>query len=341
MFQLRNETPFSPGMFLFPDAQGVDTVYVVLKATFCLTDGRLSVAEQQTPVTLADTYRGEPGQSSLQAASEAHLLKPGTDVLVEGEAHAPKGRPVDSCLVQVRVGPVRQVIQVFGDRTWKGGWVSPSPSTPEPFAVMPLIWERAFGGTVSAGQAQMDAETRNPVGQGYRGKRRSADMVGRALPNLENPRQLIRSTADAPAPVGLGPVSPSWEPRKSLAGTYDDAWQTQRAPYLPRDFRAEFFRASPPALSAHDGLMGGEQVELLNLSPSGLLRFTLPQCTVGATVRIAGRAEHPRLLLETVHLSPTEGRVCLTWRGAVVCDKRALKVEEVRFQSRAMAGVAA
>lgn len=34
MLQLRNESPFVPGLFLFPDEQGVDTLYVVVKATF-------------------------------------------------------------------------------------------------------------------------------------------------------------------------------------------------------------------------------------------------------------------------------------------------------------------
>ncbi|NMO19247.1 DUF2169 domain-containing protein [Pyxidicoccus fallax] len=332
MLQVRNDTPFAPGMFLFPDAQGVDTLYVVLKATFLLKEGQLRVAEKQEPVVVADRYRGEPGQSSLKAASEAHLLKPGTDVLVEGEAHAPQGRPVESCLVQVRVGPLRQAIQVFGDRKWKGGLMAPGISSPEPFAKMPLVWERAFGGVHAVEKERMLGEARNPVGQGFRGKRGGSEMAGHPLPNLENPRQLIRSISDAPAPVGVGPVAPSWEPRKSYAGTYDEAWQTRRAPYLPSDFKEEFFHVAPPELCALEGLKGGDPVELLNLSPEGALRFALPRCAVEATVRIAGKPERPQLRLETVHLTPAERRLCLTWRGAVPCDKRSLRVEEVRFQ---------
>ncbi|WIG94791.1 DUF2169 domain-containing protein [Myxococcus sp. SDU36] len=341
MLQVRNETPFSPGMFLFPDAQGVDTMYVVLKATFSLKAGRLHVAETQVPVLVADKYRGEPGQSSLKAASEAHLLKPGTDVLVEGEAHSPKGRAVESCLVQMQVGPVRQVLQVFGDRKWKGGLMSPSPSAPAPFVTMPLVWERAFGGMHQMEKERPLGAARNPVGQGFRGKRSGSEMAGRALPNLENPRQLIRSISDVPTPVGVGPVAPAWEPRKSYAGTYDEAWQTRRAPYLPRDFKAEFFHVAPPELCASEGLKGGEPVELLSLSPGGALRFTLPRCEVQATVRIAGRPERPLLRLETVHLTPAEGQVCMTWRGAVPCDKRSLQVEQVRFQLLSMDVVAA
>ena len=104
---------------------------------------------------LADEYWGESGQSSLKYASEAHLLKPGTDVVLVGEAWAPKGRPVPSSLVSVKVGALRKVIQVFGDRRWKGG-SSSQPSSPEPFLRMPLTYERAYGGVhaVDASEAR-------------------------------------------------------------------------------------------------------------------------------------------------------------------------------------------
>lgn len=339
MLQLRNQTPFVPAMFLFPDEQGVDTLYVALKATFELRGNALAVAEKQQPLVLADEYMGEPGKSGLKRAGEASLLKPGTDVLVAGEVHAPKGRRVDSCLTSVRVGPVRQVLQVFGNRKWKGGLISPGISSPEPFTRMPLVWERAFGGTHEVGEGRILAEPRNPVGQGFRGKRSGSEMVGRALPNLEDPQQLIGSISDGPAPVGLGPVAPAWEPRKRFAGTYDEAWRTQRAPYLPQDFRPEFFCVAPPALRVREGLKAGELVELLNLSPQGGHRFTLPRCELGVTVRIAGKPEPVSMRLETVLLEPGEGRVCLTWRGATGCDKRTLKVEEARFEVQSLKGV--
>ncbi len=338
MLQVRNETPFTPGMFLFPDERGVDTLYAVVKAAFTLRGGRLFIAETQTPVIAADMYRGEPGRSSLRTASEAHLLKPGTDVLLEGEALAPRGRPVESCPVLVRVGPVRQVLQVFGDRRWKGGLLSPGISSPEPFVKMPLFWERAFGGTHEVAPEQVFGEPRNPVGQGFRGRRSGGEMVGRALPNLEDPRQLICSIYDSPSPVGVGPVAPAWEPRKAHAGTYDETWRARRAPYLPRDFQPEFFHVAPSGLRVREGLRGGEPVELFNVSPEGVQRFSLPRCALEVTVKLAGQRVRLELRLETVLLEPGEARVCMTWRGAVGCDKRTLKVEEAHFQLRSLDG---
>jgi hypothetical protein len=186
VLQVRNETPFVPGIFLFPDAQGVDTLYVVVKATFTLAREGPAIAEEQQKLVLADAYWGEPGQSSLKYASEAHLLKPGTDVVLVGEAWAPQGRPVPSSLVSVKVGALRKVVQVFGDRRWKGGIGSPSPSQPEPFLRMPLVYERAYGGVhaVDAERGKVLFESRNPVGRGFRGKRSTSEMAGQLSPSL-------------------------------------------------------------------------------------------------------------------------------------------------------------
>jgi hypothetical protein len=341
MLQVRNETPFVPRMLLVPNEQGIDTLYLMVKATFELQGNALRVAEQQCPLVLADEYWGEPGVSSLKYASEMHLLKPGTDVVLVGEAHAPGGRPTSSCLVSVRVGNLHKDIQVIGDRQWTGGLLAPRPSTPAPFLRMPLLYERAFGGTheIDAEKGHVLAEPRNPVGRGFRGKRSSSQMVDRPLPNLEDPTKRISGISDAPEPMGVGYVAPSWLPRRTFAGTYDEEWRTRRAPYLPSDFKLDFFRMASAGLSSPEHLKGGEPVELLNVSPFGRQSFRLPRCGIEATVRIAGQRAKPSLGLETVLLEPGERRLCLLWRGALPCDKKALKVEEASFQLQSLEGV--
>jgi hypothetical protein len=76
VLQVENRTPFVPAMFVFPDAEGVDTLYVVVKATFTIARGAPRVAEEQRPIVPADAYRGEPGKSSLEHAGQAHLPRP-------------------------------------------------------------------------------------------------------------------------------------------------------------------------------------------------------------------------------------------------------------------------
>ncbi|WPB78296.1 DUF2169 domain-containing protein [Archangium violaceum] len=333
MLQVKNQTPFATHLFLFPDEQGVDTAYVVVKATFELRAGSPpTVAREQHPVVMADEYWGEPGQSSVKYANEAHLMKPGTDVVLVGEVHQP--RPVESCFVALQVGALRKGIQVFGDRIWQSGVLSPRMSSPIPFRTMPLIYERAFGGKheVDASQDKLLFDSRNPVGMGFRGKRSASEMVGMRLPNLEDPEHLIGSISDAPAPVGVGCIAPAWESRRILAGTYDETWQNRRAPYLPLDFRPEFFQVASPGLHSPRALVGGEPVKLVNLSPAGVLQFQLPVCTYHVSVLLGRTEEKPTLQLETVLLEPSESRVCMTWRGAVRCDKHVLKVREVHIQ---------
>ncbi len=84
MLQVRNETPFVPGVFVFPDPAGIDTLYVTLKATFEIGSREVRVAETQAPIVAADEHWGKPGESSLKYAGEAHPCKPATDVVVVG-----------------------------------------------------------------------------------------------------------------------------------------------------------------------------------------------------------------------------------------------------------------
>ena len=47
-----------------------------------------------------------------------------------------------------------------------------------------------------------------------------------------------------------------------------------------------------------------------------------------------GETHNPELNLETVLIEPDDERLCLTWRAALPCDKRALKVQEIRIEPR-------
>jgi hypothetical protein len=332
MLQLKNKTPFQANIAVFPNEQGVDTLYVVVKGTFTLGQ-TIELADKQRAVVLADEYWGEPGTSSLKYASEAHLSKPSTDVVVIGEACVPDRRPVTQLDVSIAVADRKKTLRVFGDRRWEKGLFGMRMSEAAPFENMPLVYERSFGGmhVVNRDKNEVVFEPRNPVGRGFAGKRKKDEIDGMKLPNLEDPTSLITKPSHKPAPACCGFVSPSWEPRKSFAGTYDDVWQKTRAPYLPDDFRSQYFNAAHPDLMCPRYLRGGEPVEVMNMSPCGPLRFTLPTCQVEAAVRVAGKTTSSRFNLETVLIEPSVSTLCLTWRAAVPCDKKVLKVEQVEI----------
>ena len=330
MLQLKNTSPFEPAIAVFPNKDGVDTAYVIIRGTFQINHAT-TVAEEQLPPVMADEYWGEPGSSSLKYMSDMHLGKPATDVVFVGRAWAPGGQKVQQIDVAASVADRQKTVRVFGNRQWRGGMLSPSISPPEPFESMPITYEQAFGGIheVDPEKQQTLAEDRNPVGVGFRGKRKAKEMVDTPLPNIEDPQQLIRSVKDQPPPAGFGFIAASWEPRRSFAGTYDEAWQKSRAPYLPTDFNPRFFNAAHPDLTFDRFLQGGEPVHIENASRRGPLSFNLPRCTLDIKVKVAGQTQQPPTNLETVLIEPEEDRLSLVWRTSVPCDKKVLKVEEV------------
>jgi hypothetical protein len=329
MLQLKNASPFAPAISVLPNKDAIDTLYVVVRGTFTISP-QVSIAPAQIPPVLADEYWGEPGKSSLKYASELHIGKPSTDVVLKGTAWPSAGRS-ESELVTLTVAERRKSVRVFGDRTWSG---LKRPSHPAPFESMPLVYERAFGGAIPDPNdpERAIAEERNPVGVSFKGKRDESVMVGQKLPNLEDPAQLLANMSDVPPPACFSFVAPSWMPRRALGGTYDANWQKKRAPYLPNDFQPRFFNAACPEMIFDRFLQGGEQVSLFGASQSGPLQFALPRCALRIEIKIAGRTERPPVRLETVLIEPDDNRLSLTWRAELTCDKQALKVEEIAVQ---------
>jgi hypothetical protein len=342
MLQLKNRTPFQSALLLLPDEKGVETLYVLLKATF-ETGPPVRVASRQEVILDADEFWDEPETSSLKCASDVHLVKPSTDVVLVGDAQAPDRERVTCLDVSVAVADHRKIVRVFGERTWTGNVIPPFLTSPVPFETMALVYERAFGGRQEPADQSSKAlfDPHNPVGCGFSGKRGRKEMKGLQVPNLEDPRNLLKEPGDTAKPACFAYVAPSWEPRKSYAGTYGDAWLKSRAPYLPEDFDRRFFNMASPDLVCSGYLRGGEAVEVRNASPDGLWKFEIPTLLLRAGVRIAGTCVEPPLVLETLLLQPGMRRFVMTWRAALCCDKVALKIESVDINLFSISGIRA
>src|SRR5256886_8867016 len=144
MLQLTNGTPFPGTIYLIPDAEGIDSLFPVLKGPLTFGE-RLSLAEQQVPVALVDAYHGEPGKSTIKLPSDVSLMKPGTDVLLLGSAHAPGGQATTQMEVSLAAGPGRKTIRGFGGRVWGRGGPGDAIARPAPLGTMPLVRGRALG----------------------------------------------------------------------------------------------------------------------------------------------------------------------------------------------------
>lgn len=328
MLQLANKTPYEAERAVLLDLNGAEIWVVAVKATFDIRAGKTTVAKSQDPVRLVDEYYGEPGTSSVKYECELVFRKPGTDVVINGQAHAPGGRLESKVMVTIRVAGRTKVIRVYGDRYWKESGPGLSMTAPQPFRSIPLTYERAFGGTdISADDPQSGGtEPRNPIGTGFALSK--AHLSGRRLPNLEDPADEVTSWNSRPRPTGVGFIGRHWEPRRQFAGTCDQAYIETRLPLYPLDFDPRFFLGASHDLVFSPHLKGGEQIELRGLTPDGLLTFDLPQVTLGFRTRLQGRWVDHQGKLGSVVIEPDVPRVMLTWQTFLPCHRKTFDLEQ-------------
>jgi hypothetical protein len=330
---IENSTPFVLEPLFLADEDMRPLFVPLFKATYTIADGRApQLADKQVPVNLSGEHWAEPEVSSYRYEPEVAFTKPATDVVLIGHAQA-AGRKVSELQVGLRVGPLKKLVQVFGDRIWYKTPTGVAMTRPRPFERMPLIYERAFGGwdRSHADPEKHTFEPRNPVGTGFRAKR-SAFEEGVRLPNLEDPERLVRRYTDHVPPVGFGFTSPSWQPRATHGGTYDEAWAAERMPLLPKDFDRRFFNAAPVDQVAPGYLTGDEPVVVANASPSERLRFHLPAAPAPeCLVEVRGRKDSPvSTRLDTVIINTDEGLLMLLWRGLLPISSGPEDVVSVR-----------
>ena len=331
MWQLDNHTPFAAERTWTRDRDGAELWLVAVRCAFDIApDGTTSPSDPQPAVVLIPELvdAGNPA-AGLKFDSDLLRTKVTTDVLLHGQAQGQGGRPVTELDVGFRVGPVVKQLRVIGDRVWCGD----SPTPAEPFIRMPLVWGRAYGGYDPASRAGPSPQwdSRNPAGTGFALSAASAD--GLKLPNIESPDRPIRHWSDRPEPVGTGPIPAHWEPRAKLAGTYDARWQEERFPLLPIDFDDRHYQSAPPDQQAPRFLMGDEPVVLVNLTPSGELKFNLPRIHLGLeTFFYTGeRRRHDPPRLHSVILEPDIPRVSLVWHSALSCHPLTTKLKHTRI----------
>jgi hypothetical protein len=317
-FDVRNQTPFPHESLIVSDEDGVPQFVALVQGSFAIAPGgALSLREEQLPPNLGGDWHGDPGLSSPRLEPQMAFVKPSTDVVLLGHAHAP-APGVTEVTVGIRVDQVSKVVRVVGDRVLvrRGGVTA--VADPQPFERIPLVYERAFGGWDRREQnpAAHRCEMRNPVGVGFRAGAIGHDEEVR-LPNLEDPERPFRGYGDAPPPAGFGFLAANWQPRLGFAGTYDANWDCQRKPLLPSDFDRRFFNAASAGLITPRYLRGGEPVVIVGASVENRVAFNLPEvpppvCIIGLRGR---RNVALTTNLDTVIVDMDQRTLMLMWRA--------------------------
>lgn len=334
MWALDNQTPYAADRSWVRDRNGAEIWLVAVKGTFSINpDGSTRVADDQAEVQLAPKYSGEPGKSSMLYESDLPRTKVTTDVIVNGHAYAPGGEPAKSVTVTFRVGDLTKSLLVTGDRVWKGisfvTWQTPC----EPFVKMPMTYERAYGG-VDLKSKKPNWDKRNPVGTGFATRR--SHLIGQQVPNIRPAGSRFLSWLPTPHPVGFGVMAPHWTPRVKLAGTCDAKWEAERAPLLPEDFDDRFYQCAPRDQQTTRFLKGGEEVHLINLTPSGSLALRLPRVVLGFETDFGSETVRHRANLHTVILEPDAPRFLMVWHTALPCHAKGTKLRKTRIVQKTL-----
>jgi hypothetical protein len=274
---------------------------VVCRATFALCPGEsVLAADQEHPNELDDHWDDDPNRS-LRAAGDLVPMKTRADVTLVGHAFAPGRVPVRSLVAHIIVGELSKSVEVVADRFFDQDGALHDGA---PFTRMPLVYERAAGGV----------GTVNPVGVSG-----VSNRYGRiALPNLQPPGIVVSSLDDYIAPVGFGPLAPSWPSRRerlgraATSGTPPDL----RRP-LPDDLDPQYFNHAPRDQQVQL-LREKERLVLENLHPEHPRFVTdLPGLRPRAFVERQGRSQPVPLRCDTLWIDTDRSLCTLSWRAQI------------------------
>lgn len=318
---LLNATRMPAAYTLGVEPSAREHLVVVAKGTFAFPErpgDEPRLAEAQVPLVFADTFTGQPGFSAPIAESDFAFRKPRCDVLLNGSAHAPEGKPARRVTVGLKVGALKKVFDVVGDRTWDALPGRIAATDPKPFITLPISYDRAFGGsdTFPEDPARHSAYMANPIGRGYHRELEIKYVHATPVSNSEERGQPVMRPDEGYRPMAFGPLGRSWQSRLRYAGTYDQAWLDDVFPFLPADFRDEYYQAAP-ADQQMPYPLGGEEVMLLNMTPESRTGFRLPKLDLPVVFfPKKGEKEEVRAVADTIVLEPDDRRFTVTWRAS-------------------------
>jgi len=324
---------------------------VLGKRTFRIEPGMDCEPDEEEPLPFveADEFggAGHPLRDPVLRESDLVAWKPRTDVVVHGNAHAPRGKNAFFFDGGISVGERSLVIRVFGNRKVDLSSGSIRFSEPEPFREMPLHSGLAYGGADIWTDPQTSLSyPRNPSGRGFAISPPPEHIHGMLLPNLENPAQLLvpgqfliksyERWKQATQPVHCGWTQKHSHPRILYAGLSPDQAsdaeaQRQRQiqdmpevgagpgtqpPGRPPVLNSQYYNGAHPLMQL-PYLSPGETIRLVYMDPDHpSFAFTLPPTAPRAVLDLGEGAQTMDMVLHTLEIHKPTNQLSMVWRGA-------------------------
>ncbi|HEY3593436.1 MAG TPA: DUF2169 domain-containing protein, partial [Polyangiaceae bacterium] len=256
--------------------------------------------------------------------SDLCAFKPGTDFLVAGHAVGLRGRAAPHFDVIASCAGRTRRARAHGPRRWTMnavGQMSVGPS--EPGERIPMCWRLAFGGRDFSEPDTPRECKENPAGLGI--ARDPLLLLHQPAPQIEDPDHPVRSPNQGAKPIGFGPLGPSFEPRRSLAGTYDPAWLEHVYPAKPKDYVPAFENVAPREFVFETPLRGREVGGVQGMTAEETLSFQVPVERPFVQWVIDGKEDRHEPHLDTVLLDTDAKVLELTWRACIPCPAKMRK----------------
>lgn len=328
-----NETKVEAGWTMGFEPDGRELLIVAIKATFQIPKNgeEPELADEQVPLTEADEFTGEPGYSATLYETDYAHRKQYCDVLLNGSAYAPGGKPTNRVSVSLQVGKINKSLTVVGDRVWDRILLKTTPTLPIKFVRKKISYDVAYGGSDMDKNNPDKVKTylKNPIGVGYYPISNGKNLIGKPLSNTSEIGKPVKSKTGNYIPMSFGAIGRNYESRVAFAGTYNQKWLDNVAPFWPDDFDYRYFQAAP-ADQQIPYLKGGESLILQNLSHSGFTKFLIPRITMLVIFSpYSGENIVKEAVIDTVLIEPDHNRFMLTWRVSLSLRKNCFELKQV------------
>lgn len=319
---------------------------ILVKRSYDVMQGKICKrAGTDKKLIPGDIYYDDPMNSTVKYESDFIPFKVATDVVLNGKAYAPKDEMTKTLTASLIINKTRKNILIIGDRVCLyQGKKEPIFTEPQPFKTMDIKYELAYGGIdIYSDLKNSYPYPRNHLGRGFVISRDKKAIENIALPNIEDPNDLItperlicgdfKEWERQPLPQGFGWYSKYWQPRASFAGvmpadrSLDQQLRKIYAKVLTPEHRKlyeqnqlpdmdfRFFNGAAMGL-ALPFLSGYEEIKTINLSSEGELFFKLPGNRPDIALDIGLGIQEPPIVLQTVLIRMDDRQVDLVWRAA-------------------------
>ena len=298
---LENLTPFAARLLRYqPGEDAPVQSTLVVKGTFePKGPGRWGPADEQMPIV------DDPLETPFGLFhGDSYARKDGVDVCVLGTVRP--ARAQRAVQLSITVGRHSSELMVFGDRFWEKSGGRLAPSSPLPFAEMPLAYTHAYGGKTEH-DYEVSIWPDNPVGRGFYLSPEGA--VDQPLPNIEIGRGTqIREWGDQVEVAGWGPYPCYWGMRAREGVEPPPKLESGDVGRIKARLNNNAHsRLIVPAVAPD------AEIRILGMQAQELV-FAVPPFSPVAEVHVGDRVEEARGTLDGIYLWTDSGRVTVTQR---------------------------